>query len=335
MKVDVIEEITRIYGYDNFELKSTQSYLWPIRHQQDRENEYEIKKVLAEKFGMTEVHSYIWYDKKMNKKLGIEADSEIKLINSLASDNDTIRTNMAPALLCFVNKNIDFYEDVNMFEFGHVVKGLNDSGLCDERKILSGILTSKTGSEKELLSKAKQIIDFISYIHKGKMIKYKDGSKLTYNWVHPNNSSLLFVDDVEIGYITLVNPAISAKLGKKVNAVLFEIDYNVFSSLSEEATLYREPSKYPGIEIDFSLLVNKEDKFEVISDIIEDNGYEYLLGYSPIDIFHDEKMAEDKKSITIRLKFGSDDRTLLSEDITGYTDRLLKIFEERGITLRT
>ena len=49
---DIIEEITRIYGYDNFELKSTQSYLVPVRKQQEREVEYQIKEAFAVKFGL-------------------------------------------------------------------------------------------------------------------------------------------------------------------------------------------------------------------------------------------------------------------------------------------
>ncbi|HWT26477.1 MAG TPA: phenylalanine--tRNA ligase subunit beta, partial [Mobilitalea sp.] len=66
MKADIIEEITRVYGYDNFDIRSTKNLLTPIRHSVERDNEYKIKLLLSERYAMNEVHSYIWYESKMN-----------------------------------------------------------------------------------------------------------------------------------------------------------------------------------------------------------------------------------------------------------------------------
>lgn len=335
MKVDIIEEITRIYGYDNFELKSTQSYLTPIHHQLDREIEYQIKEALAIKYGMNEVHSYIWYDKKINKKLGIEANSEIRIVNSLTAENDTIRSVMAPTLLCLVKKNIDSFTDVNLFEFGRVAKGIDKDGLCNERKILGGVLASKNCSYMGLLTKAKEIVDFITEIHKKKTVEYVNSNKLAYNWVHKKNSAIIIVSGIEVGYITQVNPKICDKIDKKSNVVLFEIDYDLFTTVPSGTIKYCEPSKYPGTEMDLSLILNKEDNFERITKVITSNEYEYLLGYKLIDIFVDDKSLENKKSITVRFKFGSEERTLLGDEIMDYMNRLIKAFAKEGIVLRS
>ena len=78
MKADIIEEITRIYGYDNFDICSTKSYLVPVRHSVERSNEYRMKELLTERYAMNEVHSYLWYESKMNKELGIQTEPNIR-----------------------------------------------------------------------------------------------------------------------------------------------------------------------------------------------------------------------------------------------------------------
>ena len=65
MKADIVEEITRIYGYDNFDIYSTKSLLTPIRQSVERDNEYRMKVFLSDKYDMNEVHSYIWYESKI------------------------------------------------------------------------------------------------------------------------------------------------------------------------------------------------------------------------------------------------------------------------------
>lgn len=335
IKADIIEEITRIYGYDNFELKSTQSYLVPVRKQQEREVEYQIKEAFAVKFGLSEIHSYIWYDKKMNKKLGIEAESEVRIINSLTAEYDTIRSTMAPTLLCTVKKNIDSFDDVNIFEIGRVAKGFRADGLCDERKIIGCVLAGKNRSYLELLAKGKEMIDYIAAIHKNKAVEYKRSDKLKYNWVHRKNSAIIILDGAEIGYITQVSPRICDNIDKKVNAVLFEIDYDLFSMVPPRDIEYVEPSKYPGIEMDLSLVIDKEDDFKRIADIISSCEYEYLLGYTLIDVFTDEKNLGNKKSVTVRFKFGSDERTLLNEEVKNYMNSLINTFKERGIDIKS
>ena len=107
------------------------------------------------------------------------------------------------------------------------------------------------------------------------------------------NSAIIILDGAEIGYITQVSPRICDNIDK-VNAVLFEIDYDLFQWFPQ-GYQYVEPSKYPGIEMDLSLVIDKEDDFKRIADIISSCEYEYLLGYTLIDVFTDEKTLGNKK----------------------------------------
>ena len=85
------------------------------------------------------------------KKLGIEVDGDVRIVNSELSDNDVIRRTILPTLLGFVSKDCDTNPELKMFEIGRVVRGMKEDGLCNERKVLSFVAASKTKSENQLL----------------------------------------------------------------------------------------------------------------------------------------------------------------------------------------
>ena len=107
---------------------------------------------------MNEVHSYIWYESKLNKELGIHTEPNIRIINSVTAENDTIRSTIIPSLLGFVYKNVDTTPEMGMFEIGRVADGLKSDGLCNEKKRLGIVIASKILSEKEVFFKLKEAI---------------------------------------------------------------------------------------------------------------------------------------------------------------------------------
>ncbi|MBR2876348.1 MAG: phenylalanine--tRNA ligase subunit beta, partial [Clostridia bacterium] len=124
IKADIIEEITRIYGYDNFSIITTKSPLKPVRSSAVRSESNEIKDILVKHYNLHEVHSYICGDVRRYKKLGIEVEDNVKILNIESSDNGTIRNSMIPTLLAAVSDNKDFSDSYGIFEIGRIVKGL-------------------------------------------------------------------------------------------------------------------------------------------------------------------------------------------------------------------
>lgn len=335
MKADIIEEITRVYGYDNFDIRSTKSFLTPVRHSVERSNEYRIKELLAERYAMNEVHSYIWYESKMNKELGIVTEPNIRIINSVTAENDTIRSTMIPSLLGFVAKNADNNPEMGMFEIGRVANGLREDGLCDERKRLGIVVASKKLSDKEIYFKCKEIIEQTLLAIKNIHPTFTNKEDLaTYNYVHPVNSASIKLKDEEIGYFSVINPKIKNKIDKKLNVAFAEIDIELMEKVAAEKLRYNEVSKYPGVTIDLSLLTDKELRYENIVTSVNEYKCEYLQNFHLVDIFEDEKLLPGKKSVTVRFEFISKERTLEGQEIQTMVDELLSILAQKGIELR-
>ncbi|MBO4414483.1 MAG: phenylalanine--tRNA ligase subunit beta [Lachnospiraceae bacterium] len=335
MKADIIEEITRVYGYDNFEYKSCASMLTPVRQDPAREDEYTIKKLLASKYSFSEVQSYIWYDNKANRELGIEADSYIKIINSLTGENEDIRSTIVPTLVNFVNKNIDTYPEVRMFEDARVVKGIRDDKLADEHKYFSMIIASREADEYSVISELKKAVDHIAKVTRNKDFDFVKDGLPDYCFIHPKNSASIMLDGVNIGYISVLNPKISSKIDKKLAAAVCEIDLDAFAKTAPADIKFEEISKYPGISIDLSLLTDKAASFGSLKDIVCGLNNDMLQSVSYVDVFEDPSLPAGKVSLTIRLYYCSQERTLLTEEVNGYVKDVLDAFAAKGISLRS
>lgn len=334
MKADIIEEITRIYGYDNFELKSTSSLLTPVREDKAREGEYQMKKLLADRYTFSEVHSYIWYDSKMNKELGIEVDSDVSVINSVTGENSAIRQSVIPTLLGFVYKNLDAYPEVRLFEIGRVVRGLKEDGLCNERKVLSICLASKEKNETEVLEQVKKVMDGLAMEWKHQKAVYDTAQKPAYSFIHPKNSAAVCMEGKNIGYISVVHPKISDQIDHKLCAAILEIDFEDFAEIEQKEIVFGEVSKYPGISIDLSLLVEKSMKFGELCELILQYPCSALKELQYVDVFEDDTLPKEKCSMTIRLHFLSYEATLSLEEVNGSVKDILGLLEKEGIRLR-
>ena len=102
IKADIIEEITRIYGYDNFAIHTAVAPLYPVRPAIEKTDEDKIKDILVNHFNLHELHSYVWAYYDEYKALGIEVEDNIKLVNATNPNIETIRNSIVPTQLCQV-----------------------------------------------------------------------------------------------------------------------------------------------------------------------------------------------------------------------------------------
>ncbi len=154
IKADLVEEIARIYGYDNIEPQTKNQPLRIVETDDEKKTENTIKDLLAIKYGLSEIHTYIWYDRKKNKELNLEVnENNIKLANSLNANFNVLRESMIPSLLYTLSENIKYYPNVNIFECGRTFEYPNKGEECIENKNLGIVLCSKNKKSKELIYK--------------------------------------------------------------------------------------------------------------------------------------------------------------------------------------
>ena len=329
IKADIIEEITRIYGYDNFQISTTLSPLYPQKRSAANKTDNFTKDILVQRCHLHEVHSYIWFDRKKCKELGIAMEDNVTLLSPQSPDLDTLRTNMGPTLLSFVLENKSFAPDFGIFEIGRVCEGLKEDGSCNERKKLGIALYSRTRSEKELYF---QLIDMVKTL--GRDIKRAEfrleNIAPAHSWQHPRNTAAVTCGGDSLGWVCALHPAVAQKLDKKAAVVCAQLDMDAFAALPALDYQYREPSKFPGIDMDLSLLLPDGMRFADMEPAWADVDPALLTGVSLIDLFD----QNGKRSITLRFAFSSQEKTLSKEEVQPVVDAIVEKLAQAGAVLR-
>lgn len=326
IKADIIEEITRIYGYDNFDIHTANAPLYPVRADVEKTDEDKIKDILVKRFSLHELHSYVWQYYDEYKALGIEIEDNIKLVNATNPNIETIRKSIVPTQLCQVKTNTSYGTDFGVFEIGRTIDGVNADNLCNEHKKLAVTLFSKTKSVEALYFELRDMLATITDDIKHKSLEYQ-AAQASHSYEHPRNLNTVICDGKELGVIGIVHPVISKKIDKKASIVFAEIDVKEFASLSNESISYEEPSKFPAIDIDLSFI---SDKFAPISKAIENAKSTLIKKVEVVDTYTDDT----SKSITTRITFSHPEKTLTREEVMEIVDGVIASLEEKGIALK-
>lgn len=330
IKADIIEEITRIYGYDNFEIFTAASPLLPVRKEVLKSDEDRMKDLLVKSYRMHEVHSYIWSDAQKNRELGIATPDNVKVINAQTPDHSVLRVSMIPTLLSFVKENRSYAESFGIFEIGHTVCGLRENGECDEQNKLGGVFFSKIESEQTLFLRARDAVLEIcqDILHRECEFSSAD---CDYDFEHPVNTFDIKVFGEKIGLLSVPHPTVLENIDKKCAVAFFEIFTERFAKCAPGALKYKEPSKFPAIDIDITFAANiGEIVFpEVLAKSREAAG-EVLTGVSLKDTYDDGEVT----TVTLRFSFVSKERTLTKQELTPATEAIAASLSELGMTVR-
>lgn len=328
MKADIIEEITRIYGYDNFEIKTTLSPLLPAKTTERRKEENQIKDLLVKTYAMNEVHTRVWCDPEALKNLGLAPEENVRILGN-ADDNGILRTSLFQSLLPVVYNNRNYKPSFGVFEIGRAIHGEKEDGTADEHRMLGIAMYSKETTEKTLYISAVQLINTIVIQLKHKKAEYaKTGTE--HVWQHPKNTSAIMIEGRRIGVLNTLHPKTLSKIARNAVAVCVEIDMDELLAVEPAGLEFAEPSRFPSVEYDLSLLMPEGVRFDTISTCWKKLKIKELREVSVIDIYD----AKGVKSITVRFSFGLNDRTLTSEEVQSHIDKILANLETIGVKMK-
>lgn len=332
IKEDIVEEVFRMYGYDNIKPESINFPLEPVEQAKRHTIEYKAKRLLAEKYGVNEVHSHIWNFTEFNKSLGFEIPSYISLVDSSNSQQSGIRSELAPTLIKFMCDNKNNYPEIKICEIGRVVDGLDENNIAIESHKLAIVNASNRKTEEELLFEVKQMLENIASSLVQTTLEFAEGEYSKY--YHPVNSYKVKTDLGEIGTIGLLHPSVKTKIDKKWNVAVVEVDFTKFTSSKVNERAKVVVSKYQTVSQDYNFLVPKEMKYAEIKTLLDAFKSNYIVSYSLKDIYENAEQLGDKISYTFSYQITPKDKTLETEEIEKFTARLLRHVGTAGIVLR-
>ncbi len=332
IKEDLVEEVARLYGYDNIEPKSLEFDCKPQELIPSIEHEYETKLFIAEKYNANEIHSYLWNYEDFNKNHGIEMKSYVHLLDSSNAGQSGIRSELAPTLLRCLDENKNNFENVRVFEIGRVISGLNEDKSSIENKKLAVMFASQVKSEFELFTEMKALAFDIAKNIIGIDVELAEGETVAY--LHPINSFRIKSRVDDFGYMGVLHPSVKKSIDKRFNVVLLEIDFNKLANTKGYAKKIKNVSKYQAVQIDYNILTNLDMKYADLSNILRKFKSKILSSFDLVDIYENKETLGDKKSVTLRFNLSSFDHTLTGEEIEKFRTDLVEFVTKSGLEVR-
>lgn len=314
IKQDLIEEIARIYGLENFVPKPLKLDLIPTVHENIFDQEYSVKKLLATKFDMHEVNSYMWYDSALLK----EFNMDIKNVSLVGKDvNNILRDDMSFSLMNIVKENFKNYNSFEIFEIGTIIKN------NENKRVLSVILADEEKNLEAIYSKAKMVVKYLFKIVKNKSVQFVNNvNEKTY--YDSSLGKIISLDNDKMGEINVLNKVLTNKLGKKKCVVTVDIDFDLFVQLEKDVKLAKEVSKYPTVNLDYTVIVN-DKKYADLRESLKEFRSNLIKEY--------ELVGRYENKYTIRYVLGSNNKTLETKELQTFKERFISHIKKSGFEI--
>ena len=342
IQADIMEEVARMYGYENFEAEPITTSFDGAINQLDKDLERHIKEYLAIRCGMQEVFNYPWMDEQFVNAVLQSTDGILYLSTPPSPAEKYIRSSLLPNLCKDVVKNERYYSEFSIFETAQVFRDENYTSPYDEReklpsqrKNVAGAFAAAGKDITVLFRKAKGVIEMMPrYTHmEGFTFKQVEKPVWADNVVWLN----IYLGDEKVGDLALLAKKVSMACGiKNLNVMLFEIDQDALKPFKSRTNTFTHMPEYPMTDYDISMLLDGEVQWKDVAQTIGGVKSELLHGAAFVDEYRGKQVPDGKKSMTVRLTIGAKDKTLTSTEIEEAASNVLKKLVKRfGAELRS
>ncbi len=342
IKADIMEEVARMYGYENFEPTPITTSFDSAINQLDMDLVRKVKEYLAFRCNMQEIFTYPWMTDTFVNAILPNTEGVLALSTPPSPSEKYIRSTLLPNICKAIVKNEHSFDSFAIFEEAQIFADKDYSSPYDEkeklpyqRKHLGCAFVGKSDNVAELFRTAKGVI--------GMMPRYTHMENFTFKreekpyWADDTVWMNIYLDDKKIGDMGLLSRKAAISCGIKVlSAVLVELDMDAFKPLKSRTNCYIQLPEFPTNNYDLSFLVDSMVKWEDIYTAATGKKTENLQDALFVDEYKGKQVPEGKKSVTIRLVIGSNEKTLTSSDIDAVANSVMKkLTKQLGVEFRT
>ena len=337
---DILEEVARIYGYDNLPetlpiTPALPTALTPKQHIM------RISRRFMEGAGLTQNISYVLTTAEKAREYAVEDKEGIRLAWPMSEDRSTLRMNLLSTLLDNAAYNVARKNtDIQFYEIGRVFFPSADRILPIEAERLAGGMTGmayqkdwQMAAEPVNFYHAKGVLDgYFETMGLSDQIRFEAAKDL--KWMHPGRTAAVYLGDAYIGYVGQIHPATANAYDLK-ETYAFEIDFEAIIAAPKEVITQQPIPKFPGVTRDVALLVDETVTHQQIVKTIKENGGKFLKDVHLFDIYQGKGIEDGKKSVAYSMSFLNPEATLVDEDINKAFAKLVAALEtECGAAIR-
>ena len=329
IKADIMEEVARMYGYENFEATTITTSFDGAINQLDVDLVRRVKEYLAFRCNMQEIFTYPWMTDEFVNALLPTTDGILALATPPAPDEKYIRSSLLPNICKAIVKNernfpeFDIFEEAQIFLDGDYTSDYEGEKLPAQKKHLGCAFVGSSDNVTELFRRAKGVI--------GAMPRYTHMESFTFEknekpyWADETVWLNIMLDGKKIGDLALLSKKAALGCGIKVlSAVLVELDMDALVPFKSRTNRFARVPEVPVNEYDLSFLVDAMVKWDEIYDAVMAKKNELLRDVTFVDEYRGKQIPAGKKSLTVRLVIGTGEKTLTGAEIEQVANSVIK-----------
>ncbi|HCY9959536.1 TPA: phenylalanine--tRNA ligase subunit beta [Staphylococcus aureus] len=337
IKEDLIEEVARIYGYDD--IPSTLPVFDKVTSGQltDRQYKTRMVKEVLEGAGLDQAITYSLVSKEDATAFSMQQRQTIDLLMPMSEAHASLRQSLLPHLIEAASYNVARKnKDVKLFEIGNVFFANGEGELPDQVEYLSGILTGDYVVNQ--WQGKKETVDF--YLAKGVVDRVSEKLNLEFSYrradidgLHPGRTAEILLENKVVGFIGELHPTLAADNDLK-RTYVFELNFDALMAVSVGYINYQPISRFPGMSRDIALEVDQNIPAADLLSTIHAHGGNILKDTLVFDVYQGEHLEKGKKSIAIRLNYLDTEETLTDERVSKVQAEIEAALIEQGAVIR-
>ncbi|MCM0449392.1 phenylalanine--tRNA ligase subunit beta [Staphylococcus aureus] len=337
IKEDLIEEVARIYGYDD--IPSTLPVFEKVTSGQltDRQYKTRMVKEVLEGAGLDQAITYSLVSKEDATEFAMQQRQTIDLLMPMSEAHASLRQSLLPHLIEAASYNVARKnKDVKLFEIGNVFFANGEGELPDQVEYLSGILTGDYVVNQ--WQGKKETVDF--YLAKGVVDRVSEKLNLEFSYrradidgLHPGRTAEILLENKVVGFIGELHPTLAADNDLK-RTYVFELNFDALMAVSVGYINYQPIPRLPGMSRDIALEVDQNIPAADLLSTIHAHGGNILKDTLVFDVYQGEHLEKGKKSIAIRLNYLDTEETLTDERVSKVQAEIEAALIEQGAVIR-
>ena len=329
IKEDLVEEVGRIYGVDKIEGKL------PMVQMKMGSVDKTIRKIRHKMcdLGLNETLTYVLINDKDVKKFTTDKFEELKLLDPITEERNTLRYSLIPSLYKVYEYNkARENKDICLFEIG---KGFwKKEGVYGENQkicvLMTGKYYNKIGFNKQvdfydIKGVTEELLDFLGYGGRYSFIVPNEIPKE----LHPGQTASINVNNDIVGIVGKIHPEVE-------NEDVYVMEINLDKLLNKRVgkMRFKEISKFPTIKKDLAILLDKDIASKEVELKIKKKAGSLLQEIKVFDVYEGKNIDKNKRSIAYSLTFGNEKRTLNDDEVNNIMENIISSLENNGIEIR-
>lgn len=337
IQADLIEEVARIYGYDNIPSSLPVFEEVTPGRLTDRQHKTRTVKAALEGAGLSQAITYSLVDKERATAFTTSNQETVSILMPMSESYAVLRQSLLPHLIDATQYNVARKnQNIALYEIGNVFFGKGQTEVPEQVEYLSGIMTGEYTANA--WQGKKETVDF--YLVKGIVERIADKLALELEYeagevdgLHPGRTAHVLLNGERIGFIGELHPTV-AKEYDLARTYVFELNYEKLMDEQVGYINYTPIPKFPGVARDIALVVDTDISARHLIQIIKDHGGVLLKDATVFDVYEGAHMESGKKSVAIHLEYLDTENTLTEDKVANVHEQILEALEKEDASLR-